>query len=93
MINELDGLANFETLAAFLRSLERSHSYPANSFHIERVLVNRENIGKAAIDCLVIDVVEGLHSANEAVSIITDWMQFKHLDYYRIVAPTSHSAQ
>jgi hypothetical protein len=93
IIGELDSLANFETLTGFLRSLERSHRYPPNSCHFERVVVNRENIGRAAIDCLVIDAVEELQNADETVSIITDWMQFKRLDYYRIVTPTSQNTQ
>lgn len=94
IVAELAELADFETASSFLRALESRHGFPAGSCQFERVEVYREPLGRTApVTCLVIDGHNALRSVDEAVSLVGEWMRFQPLDYYRIVAPTSHKAE
>ncbi|PDW05101.1 hypothetical protein [Candidatus Viridilinea mediisalina] len=94
IVADLAELADFETSGSFLRALESRHGFPAGSCQFERVEVYREPLDRTApVNCLVIAVHNALRSADEAVSLVGEWMRFQPLDYYRIVAPTSHKAE
>jgi hypothetical protein len=91
---ELARLADFETASGFLRALETRHGFPVGSCQFERVEVYREPLGRTAlVNCLVIDVHNALRSADEAILLVSEWMRFQLLDYYRIVAPASQKAE
>jgi hypothetical protein len=94
IVAELAGLADFDTASGFLRALEVRHGFPAGSCQFERVEVYREPLGRTApVTCLVIDSHNALRSPDEAVSLVSAWMRFQRLDYYRIVTPASHKAE
>jgi len=84
IIHALSSLADFETEASFCRALAERFELPRGCCHFESVQVHCRT---GPVKCMVLTAPGPLMDQSQALDLLSFWMRYESLDYYRIASP------